>query len=105
MTSFRFPAPGADKVPGGFVVSGAYGLNRRAAAAFDAAGAQAQAATDEAQTLQNDIKIAERRAGLKIRTNGVCFAVVPSNAMRARGSLAAIPFLGAGPGGSSWRLS
>jgi hypothetical protein len=40
---------------------------RRAAAAFDAGGdiAGARAATDEAQALQNDIKIAERRLGLE----------------------------------------
>jgi hypothetical protein len=46
---------------------------RRAAAAFDAAGdiAQARAATDEAQALENDIKIAERRAGL-IETQNQC---------------------------------
>jgi hypothetical protein len=40
---------------------------RRAAAAFDATGdvARARAATDEAENLENDIKIAERRVGLK----------------------------------------
>ncbi len=44
---------------------------RRAAAAFDAGGdiAGARAATDEAQALENDIKIAERRLGLKENQN------------------------------------
>jgi hypothetical protein len=44
---------------------------RRAAAAFDAGGdfAKARAATDEAQALENDIKIAERRLGLKENQN------------------------------------
>jgi hypothetical protein len=46
---------------------------RTAAAAFDAAGdtAQARAATDEAQALENDIKIAERRVGL-METQNQC---------------------------------
>jgi hypothetical protein len=44
---------------------------QRAAAAFDAGGniARARAATDEAQALENDIKIAERRLGLKENQN------------------------------------
>jgi hypothetical protein len=44
---------------------------QRAAAAFDAGGniAGARAATDEAQALENDIKIAERRLGLKENQN------------------------------------
>lgn len=44
---------------------------RKAAAAFDAGGdnARARAATNEAQALEDDIKIAERRVGLKENPN------------------------------------
>jgi hypothetical protein len=44
---------------------------RRAAATFDAEGdiAKARAATDEAQALENDIKNAQRRVGLKESEN------------------------------------
>jgi hypothetical protein len=55
---------------------------RRAAAAFDAAGdiARARAATDEAQALENDIKIAERRVGL-METQNQC-GILRGNALQ-----------------------
>jgi hypothetical protein len=54
---------------------------RRAAVAFDAEGdiAGARAATDEAQALQNDIKITEHRLGLKENQNQC--AMLRSNAL------------------------
>ena len=80
---------------------------RRAAAAFDAAGdvAGARAAADEAQMLENDIKTAERRVGLKedqnqcgmLRGNALeCYA----RATRSRSSPLSAPIPAVGPVGA-----
>jgi hypothetical protein len=80
---------------------------RRAAAAFDAAGdiARSQIATNEAQTLENDIKDAKRRVGLKedqnqcgmLRGNALqCYA----RATRSQSSPLSAPLPAAGPVGA-----
>jgi hypothetical protein len=85
-------------------LSAAVDTFRRAAVAFDAAGdvAGSQIATKEAQTLENEIKVAERRVGLKedqnecgmLRGNALqCYA----RATRSQSSPLSAPIPSAGP--------